>query len=208
MNSVLETATIVAEILERLGVPYFIAGSFASSAHGEPRATQDIDFVVALTPEQVLTLVAALEADFYVDRLAIYQAIAEEGSLNLIRWATMDKVDVFVRKMAGWAKEEFERRRPVTFALAGRTVTLYLASPEDTLLHKLVRFQQGSGVSERQWLDILGILRVQGATLDKAYLLEKAEELGVVHLLHRALAQAQRDLPTCRFADCQMPKEE
>ncbi len=161
-----------------------------------------------LNREKVPALIAALKTDFYVDRLAIYQAIAERGSFNLIHRATMDRVDVFVRKMVGWAKEEFERCCPVTFSLSRRTVTLYLADPEETLLHKLVWFQKGSSVPDRQWSDILGILRVQGSTLDKAYLLEKAEELGVAHLLHLAFAEAQRDLPTCQFADCRVPNAE
>ncbi|MCK6513394.1 hypothetical protein L6R29_25990, partial [Myxococcota bacterium] len=49
------------------------------------------------------------------------------------------------------------------------STALYLASPEDTILHKLRWFQMGGGVSERQWHDILGVLQVQASHLDLAY---------------------------------------
>jgi hypothetical protein len=193
MDNLLESAAIFVRVLEQLGVPYFIVGSVASSAYGLPRATQDIDFVVALRHEQVPKLVAALELEFYVDIAAVHEAVAMESSFNLIRWTTMDKLDVFVRSPKGKAKPEFERRRPVSFQIGGQLVSLYLASPEDTLVHKLVWFRQSGEVSQQQWRDILGILKVQGDALDRDYLMHRASELGVDDLLQKAVKEAELD---------------
>jgi hypothetical protein len=191
MDNLLESTAIFVRVLEELGVPYFIVGSVASSAYGLPRATQDIDFVVALRHEQVPTLVAALEPEFYVDIAAVYEAVTTESSFNLIRWTTMDKLDVFVRSLEAKSKPEFERRRPMSFQIGGQLVTLYLASPEDTLLHKLLWFRQSGEVSQQQWRDILGILQVQGDTLDRDYLMRRASELGVNDLLKKAMREAE-----------------
>jgi hypothetical protein len=61
-------------------------------------------------------------------------------------------------------------------------------SPEDTLLRKLAWYRLGGEVSERQWNDVLGVLRAQGARLDLAHLHAWGETLGVADLLARALA--------------------
>ncbi|WKU18059.1 hypothetical protein Q2T83_18120 [Fervidibacter sacchari] len=114
-----------------------------------------------------------------------------ESSFNLVRWTTMDKLDVFVRSLKGKSKPEFERRRPMSLHIGGQLVTLYLASPEDTLVHKLLWFRQSGEVSQQQWRDILGILKVQGDALDRDYLIGRASELGVDDLLQKAIKEAE-----------------
>jgi hypothetical protein len=81
----------------------------------------------------------------------------------------------------------------VSFQIGGQLVSLYLASPEDTLVHKLVWFRQSGEVSQQQWRDILGILKVQGDALDRDYLMHRASELGVDDLLHKAVKEAELD---------------
>jgi hypothetical protein len=39
--------------LERLGVPYMIGGSMASTAHGRIRTTMDVDIVADLQPDRI-----------------------------------------------------------------------------------------------------------------------------------------------------------
>ncbi len=191
MNSILETAAMVAQILEQIGVPHFIAGSVASSVHGLPRATQDVDFVAALELKHVPLLLAKLEGKFYVDEAAVREAVEKEDSFNIVRWDTMDKVDIFVRRFEGFARSEFERRQKVTIKVQGQNVTIHLASPEDTLLHKLLWFRQSGEVSELHWADIVGILQVQGNRLDRNYLLKRANELGILNLLRKAEGEAK-----------------
>ncbi|HEX6276939.1 MAG TPA: hypothetical protein VFZ53_28055, partial [Polyangiaceae bacterium] len=89
------TLRVVGE-LERLGIEYLVGGSLASSVHGRPRATQDVDIVARIAGAQVDALVAALSNDFYVDADMIRDAIRRRGSFNVVHLESMLKVDVFV----------------------------------------------------------------------------------------------------------------
>jgi len=60
-------ALLFASVFEQLGVPYLIGGSLASTVHGEPRATMDVDFAVHLDAELIEPLARALQARFFVD---------------------------------------------------------------------------------------------------------------------------------------------
>jgi hypothetical protein len=180
----------IASALESLGVAYLTAGSFASSAYGTPRTTQDVDLVADLRPEHAAPLATALEGEFYVDQSMILDAILRRKSFNVIHLATMFKADIFVSEIHPWARSEMSRRQSERFGVGEDAVTLYLASPEDTILHKLEWYRQGGGVSDRQWTDVLGVLKVQGVALDLPYLRQWAGELGLTELLDRALDEA------------------
>jgi len=196
-DMLLALAPVVAE-LERLGAPYYIGGSLASSAYGVARATLDADLVTDLQPAQVSAFVAALQASYYLDESAIRDAIKRRSSFNLIHLATMIKVDVFITKARPSDAEVFRRVRQETLdddepASSGTTIAARryaLASPEDVILAKLEWYRLGGETSERQWGDILGILKVQGAALEVGYLRQWAGELSVDDLLQRALDEA------------------
>ncbi len=99
--------------LDRLGIDYLIGGSIASSVHGRPRTTDDIDLVARIAGHHVSSLVAVLEEDFYVDAEMIRDAIRWRASFNLIHLQTMLKVDVFVFTGEELADEEMRRRLQV-----------------------------------------------------------------------------------------------
>jgi hypothetical protein len=179
-------AAAVANALEKLGVRYAVGGSIASSLYGVPRATQDADIVASLTAAHAPRLAAALEAEFYVDVEMIREAVRRQGTFNVVHLETMFKVDVFVAKGDSWSEEELSRARRERVGDVGAQVELVFASAEDTLLHKLVWFRLGGGVSERQWRDALGVLRIQGDALDRGYLDSWASRLGVRDLLEKA----------------------
>lgn len=178
----------VCHVLDDLGVTYAIGGSVASSVHGVPRATLDVDIVAALAPAHVRRFVSALEATFYVDADAVRDAIRRSASFNLLFLESMFKVDVFVAPLDAWSRSELARASPLTLDVAGEPVTLRFATAEDTLLHKLVWYRLGNEQSDRQWGDVAGIVRVAGPTLDRAYLTTWAEVLRVSDLLARALS--------------------
>jgi hypothetical protein len=98
----------------------------------------------------------------------------------------MFKADVFVAGRDSWTREELKRGRIEQFEIAERTVAIRFASPEDTLLHKLVWYKLGNEISERQWRDVIGILKIQGPSLDNRYLDTWADAIDVVSLLMRA----------------------
>lgn len=175
--------------LERLNVAYSVVGSVASSAHGVARSTIDADIVAALPMQQVPALVAALEADYYVDLDAARDAVRRKAMFNVVHLATMLKVDIYVLTDRAFDRESFSRRRPGPLA-PDEPREFFVGAAEDIVLHKLEWYRAGGEVSERQWNDLLGVLRVQGTALDEAYLRQWATTLGVMELLERALAEA------------------
>lgn len=179
-------AARVAQALDTLGIAYSIGGSLASSFSGEPRSTLDIDMVVALDESQVELFVQALQDDFYVDRLALSRAVRNRSTTNLIHFSSNIKVDLFV---AGGTEldDDLLRRRVRVMPGAGRPERLWVHSAEDILLQKLRWYRRGGERSDRQWGDVLGLVRVQGARLDREYLRSGAARLGVSDLLERAL---------------------
>ncbi len=179
----------VLDALRRLGVRHYVGGSIASSAHGVARSSVDADVVAELAPRHVAGLVAALEASYYVPEARIREAAARRTSFNVIHLETMLKVDVFVARDRPFDRRAMERAGQAVSRDAA-DLPLPLASPEDTLLAKLEWYKRGGEVSERQWTDVLGILRVGGAGLDLGYLRESARELAVADLLERALCEA------------------
>ena len=179
----LAVAVTVAETLEALGIAYTVGGSIASSVAGEPRSTLDVDIVAALEETHVAPLIAKLQGSFYVDEHALRRAVSERRSTNLIHHDSQIKIDLFVAGGTALDFEQLARRQAVD--LGGRR--LYVHPPEDILLQKLRWFRLGGEASDRQWRDIVGIVRVQGPRLDTAYLREHAPALGVADLIERAL---------------------
>lgn len=176
----------VAETLERLEVPHFVAGSFASNAYGFYRATADADLVADLKLRHVTPFAQTLADEFYLNEDAILDAVKRRASFNVIHFDTAQKVDVFLLKREPHPLSEMERRRRQRLAPSAPE-TVWMASVEDTILAKLDWFRLGGGVSDRQWGDVTGVLKVQAERLDLAYLREMAGELKVSDLLERAL---------------------
>ncbi len=182
----------VIRAFEDLDVPYLVGGSLASSFHGTPRSTNDADLVADLRLANVPPLAAALEGNFYLDRDRIRDAVRRRSSFNVIYLETMFKVDVFVLKNDPLAREEMRRRqRVVVDEETGRAIDI--ASPEDTVLQKIVWYRLGSSASQRQWDDILGVLKVQRDDLDREYLERWSAHLDVSDLLRQAVRDSGID---------------
>ena len=182
------TAAVCSE-LEALAVPHVVGGSVASSAHGVPRATNDIDLVAALTLEKVDDFVSSLNHEFYVDAGAVRDAIMRRGSFNLIHLATMFKVDVFVPSDDPISQSQLTRRVLIELE-GGDGKVLPLLSAEDVILQKLRWYDLGDRLSERQWSDIVGVLKTQSGSLDTGFVREMVRETGLEELLEKAIAEA------------------
>jgi hypothetical protein len=179
----------VITVLDDLNIRYAIGGSLASSLYGEPRHTQDADLTVEPFPGKERLFVLRFPADeYYADEAMIRDAVARRASFNILHLHTGFKVDVFVQKDRPFDRELLARR--VKARVFGEDGDEYgVVSAEDCVLLKLEWFRLGGEASDRQWRDILGVMKTQAGGLDEAYLDQWAEQLGVKDLLARARRQ-------------------
>jgi hypothetical protein len=179
----------VVTALHQLGVPYVVVGSLASSARGFPRTTNDADIVADLRCEHADPLATALGTEFYVDAAAIERAIAQCRSFNAIHRASGFKVDIFVPPPDGFGRQQLARRSREQLDRAG-AVAVFVATAEDVVIAKLDWYRASGGQSDRQWQDLVGVIKVQGPAIDYEYLRQWAARLDLSQLLDRALAEA------------------
>ncbi len=190
---IIEALTPIVEVFDRFGIAYYIGGSVASSVHGRRRYTQDVDVVAAIQLKHVQTVVAMLQQDYYIDADMIRGAIQHRSSFSLLHHDTGVKVDVFVQKSGPFAQQEMRRAREDVLELGSRP--FFFASPEDMILAKLDWWKLGGGVSNRQWNDIVEIMKEKHAALDIAYLRQSAPMLGIADLLEKAFNDAGLQTP-------------
>lgn len=170
-------------LLDDANVPYMLAGSVASSFHGEPRATQDVDLVVSINVGALRRLQALVSPnDYYLDFDTARQAIERRSQFNIIDLATGWKCHLIVIKDTDFARTEFQRRQRVEVD----ELSLWIASAEDVVLSKLVWARQ-SGASERQMRDAASVLHSARESIDGHYLERWADELGVASELKRIM---------------------
>jgi hypothetical protein len=177
------------EILDRLGIGSLVGGSLASSVHGEPRSTNDVDVLADLALESVDGFVAAIETDYYISADTAREAVRSGGSFNVIHLRTAMKVDVFVAGRDPFNQERLRCRTPIRVSV-DPPVSLFMDTAEHSVLRKLEWFRRGNEQSERQWRDVIGVLRVQGEHIDQDRLNRWAVALRVSDLLQRARDQA------------------
>ncbi len=176
-------AAALAKILDQIGIRYVIGGSVAASAYGEPRTTLDLDVMIEADERQIRKLVEKLSDDFYVDETAAVQAVRMTSSFNVVHYASSMKVDLFLAEHDSFATRQLERRRALTM---GPGLTLYFYAPEDLIVRKLMWYRVGGELSERQWRDVIGVLKLSSSILDWPELRRAASEAGVEDLSRAA----------------------
>ena len=155
----------VTTALDMHGIPYMLTGSVASSLYGVPRATNDVDIVIAPTREQLLAVVQMFQRlGLTVASEHAIAAFRNRDLFNVVDFARGLKVDLILRKDREFSVTEFDRRD--THEVEGMRLTL--ATPEDVLIAKLEWAKLGD--SERQLVDAAGILEVQRDSLDVDYI--------------------------------------
>lgn len=182
-QGVLRLAQAVCGRLEALGVEVVVGGSVASSVVGEPRATLDLDIAVRGAEGLAEVLLAAFDDGYYISADAVRDAVRRRSSFNAIHLETMQKVDVFVLGDGPLDTMQLDRRVQVRV----HDIELWVGSPEDQILRKLWWYRLGEETSERQWRDVVAIVRLQG-DLDDTYLDQTAALTGLSALLARARA--------------------
>ena len=175
----------VLTVLDRLGVRYCVGGSVASSVHGAARSTLDADLAAELDEPAAMSLIAALQNDYYASEIAAREAVRNRSCFNLLHLATSFKIDIFVSR-----DREFDRSvqaRATTDVLGGGddAIPARIVSAEDIILIKLEWYRLGDETSERQWNDVTLVAKLQGDRLDWTHLRHWAEKLAVADLLDR-----------------------
>ena len=183
--------TPLIDLLNRLGIAWYVGGSVASTVHGQFRATNDVDLIADLRAEHAEALRVALDPDHYVDEDSIRDAVRRQSSFNLFHFGTGLKIDVFIAADSEYEASVRARRvlQPVGDGPSARH--LWIASAEDTILAKLAWYRRGGEVSERQWSDVQGVIELRNRDLEIDYLRRWAPILGVADVLEQALTEVR-----------------
>lgn len=174
---------MITDVLTACEIAYMLTGSLASSIHGEPRATNDVDLVVEITPNNLSRLLATLPEDCYVSEAAARDALRRLSMFNVIDGTSGWKADFILRDDRAYSRAAFSRRR-IAEVLGG---SYWVSSPEDVILSKLEWAKKNQ--SERQITDALSVLRIQKEQVDLDYLREWAGGLGVTDSLRQIFAK-------------------
>lgn len=186
--SVGEAFAPLSAALDRASVRYAIGGSWASTAFGEPRLTNDVDIIADFTAESLDRFLSILPEAFFADPEEARSAFQRGAPFNVIYMPMAFKFDFFCARAFPLGEKELDR----AVFLGGSGLSeapVPFVTPEDILLAKLHWFRRGGEVSNVQWRDVQGIVRSRHGTLDREYLLESAGKLGILDLLERALKE-------------------
>jgi hypothetical protein len=180
----------LAEVFDQLGIAFLVGGSVASSVYGVVRATLDIDVLAAIQKRDLEALGRVLIDEFYADVDQMHEALKHGRAFNVVHHSSGQKIDIFPAVNA-FHTAELERGSLRDISVGAEILRVPVATPEDILIAKLVWFHSGGEVSDRQWTDILGLIRVRRRLLDFDYVRHWARELGIEDLLDRALRSVE-----------------
>lgn len=188
-SEMIEALSPVIELQDELGVAYYIGGSVASGVYGTMRSTADVDFIAALADFRADKFVQRLSRGYYISENMVRQAISKSSCFIAICLANSYKIDIFVASNDAYGRKAMQRRTANRIAENDRLIA-NVAALEDVILSKLRWFRLGNEVSERQWQDVVQVMKFQRNRLNVPYLEKWANELGLVDLLKRALADS------------------
>jgi len=186
VNSQGEFLGRLADYLNTSGIAFMISGSVASSIHGQPRATNDIDVIIDATPESLNRFLKSIQGEWYVSVPAAAQAMRDRTMFNVIDAEKGWKADLIVRKDRPFSATEFSRRE-IAEVLGSRVPVVTV---EDSILSKLEWSRESD--SESQYKDALSVACLNRTNLDRAYLRNWAAQLGVDESLEKLLAELDR----------------
>ena len=166
----------VLDVLDDLGIDWFVTGSEAAACYGVLRQTFDTDVVIDLRPTAFDRVASSLHG------YAIASPIEFEdfAMASVISTQTAAKVDLIMRRPSPFATRSMARRRQCEHRELG---SIWVASLEDLVVAKL---EWSEGVSELQARDCAQLLRLNASAIEWPYLEQSAAERGVSELLDRA----------------------
>jgi hypothetical protein len=185
---ILHVLSSLAKVLEELHIAYYISGSVASSVYGMQQLARDIDMVIELQLARIHPLIHSLQQKYLVEEQAVLSAVQQRRAFGMIHLGTFFKVDVVIPVIGPYEQQIKTRLRRLILDEDERGFPF--PSPEDIVLTKLWHHGVHNAITDDQWNDILGVLKVQGPELDLAYLKSWAAYLEISHLLEQACIDA------------------
>ena len=179
----------IADFLDAHNRSYAVVGSVAGISHGYGRTTIDVDVLAQISADLAGEFEQQFSGDYYVDAGSIRDAVKWKRSFNLYHFETGIKIDVFVSKERPFDQLVLERRELENMD-DNVTPAFCVQSAEDLILSKMQWYREANEISDRQWNDILAVLKLQSFNLDLDYLMEWAPKLGVGDLLDKALDES------------------
>ena len=192
LQTPIELADRLDRLFDRLQLAYFVGGGLASTFLGEARTTEDVDIALSLTAADGVQLLAALQAEYYISDVALQEALqGRTHAFNIIHLTSALKADIYpIRPDDEFRRGAIARRQRVCPA-GSPELSFYICSAEDIVLQKLAWYRLSSRQSQKQWRDVLGVLKLQGEErLDFAYLQHWSRVLHLQPDLDRALREA------------------
>lgn len=182
----LTAARGVMSALESADVCYAITGSIASSIHGEPLSSLDVDICCNANEAQMRKVLKLLPQNYYRSDDALIATSRGGGMANLISMESALKIDLTVLKDTPYYRQVLARRKSTM--VDDEQNAIWTVSPEDIILMKLEwRLQTRS---EKQWNNALSVVHTQRAILDFEYMRQWAPDLNVAEDLEQLITEA------------------
>lgn len=184
----------VAQVLDGLHAEWYLGGSVASSIHGMQQLAQDVDFVVYLDPQQLPLLLSHLKERDFLGKDLLQEGASQPSSFSLIHLASLMKVDIVLPSLGTFDTVMKQLVAPVV--LDERYPAYPVASAVEMILFKLYRYYQDARsrkdgmIDDAEWNDILGMLKVQGMSLDVSLLERCSKAFHIVDVWQAILVDA------------------
>ncbi len=192
----IELAALVGQIFDSLEIPYFVGGGLASSILGETRTTVDADLAILLNDQSLLSqLIETIQSDFYISEIAVKEALSfRTNTFNIIHLQSALKADIYPIRDSDQFRQMAMTRRQKIYPTGSPDLSFYICTAEDIVLQKLIGYHMTERKSNKQWRDVLGVLKLQAERLDFEYLQDWSQLLNLVQELEQALEEAGLNL--------------
>jgi len=173
IQSQIDIVRDVSERLDAVEIGYMLTGSMAMNFYALPCLPRNLDFVIALRPENAEVMVRLFKPDYDITREAVDSAIAQQSFFNLVHRKTAIKVNGFVCQQIKYRLTEFSRRQRVKF----ENLKTWIVSKEDLIISKLHWARRSH--SERHLRDVTNLA---ATGCDTAYVERWTRALGIFTL--------------------------
>ncbi|MCB0173800.1 MAG: hypothetical protein KDI02_16705 [Anaerolineae bacterium] len=181
----------VVTVLERLNIPYMVAGGFAAIVHGEPRLTIDVDIVADIKSHHIKALIQAFPSpDYYVSEEAMIDSLRRRFPFNIIQTTTGAKADIVPLPDELFSRIALSRRQKMVYSSDGKEA--YFISAEDIVAAKLFAYQQTG--SDKHLRDARGVLVTQWNQLNLELIRRMVDHRGLLAEFEKIYEAARQEV--------------